>query len=111
MRRSSIPCPMTSWSAGADETAAQAGLCGPCCTEILLIVCWRPRPVRRGGDPGVSLWHQRVPTTQWGLQDGRVPRPPGEEIGGSQCVRSPFAGPGSAGPGDRLRFSKIRTWD
>jgi len=27
MRRSSSPCPTTNWSAGADETAAQAGLC------------------------------------------------------------------------------------
>jgi len=26
MRRSSSPCPKTSWSAGADETAAQARL-------------------------------------------------------------------------------------
>jgi PIN domain nuclease of toxin-antitoxin system len=26
MRRSSSPCPTTNWSAGADETAAQAGL-------------------------------------------------------------------------------------
>jgi hypothetical protein len=45
--------------------------------------------------PGVSLWHQRVPTAQLGPQDGRVPWHPGENSPPQRWVSksTPFTPP------------------